>query len=72
MQDPVCEKWIEENLPQSVQNQLDNIRSYLINKFPDGIEIVIQQSRESFIEKLVHESLLEAKNASMSVKRLLT
>ncbi|HAD07566.1 MAG TPA: ferrous iron transport protein B [Anaerolineaceae bacterium] len=70
VQDPVCEKWIEENLPQSVQNQLDNIRSYLINKFPDGIEIVIQQSRESFIEKLVHESLLEAKNASMSVKRL--
>jgi ferrous iron transport protein B len=70
VQDPVCEKWIEENLPQSVQNQLDNIRSYLINKFPDGIEIVIQQSRESFIEKLVHESLLGAKNASMSVKRL--
>ncbi len=70
VQDPVCEKWIEENVPQSVQNQLDNIRSYLINKFPDGIELVIQQSRESFIEKLVHESLLEAKNASMSVKRL--
>lgn len=70
VQDPVCEKWIEENVPQSVQKQLDNIRGYLINKFPDGIELVIQQSRESFIEKLVHESLLEAKNASMSVKRL--
>jgi ferrous iron transport protein B len=70
VQDPVCEKWIEENLPRSVQNQLENIRGYLINKFPEGIELVIQQSRESFIEWLIHESLVEAGHASMNVKWL--
>ncbi len=70
VEDPVCEKWIEENTSSSVQDEFRKIRNQLSEKYPEGIESAIRQSRERFIEGLVRESLLEAKSTLASGKRL--
>jgi len=68
--DSVCEKWIEENTTAAVQEQMLRIRSELSEKFTEGVEYVIQKSRESFIEKLVRQSFEETKRTNTSGIRL--
>lgn len=68
--DSVCEKWIEENTTAAVQDQMLRIRSELSEKFTEGVEYVIQKSRESFIEKLVQQSFEETKRTNTSGIRL--
>jgi len=68
--DSVCEKWIQENTTAAIQDQMLKIRSELSEKFSEGVEYVIQKSRESFIEKLVRQSFEETNSAKTSGIRL--
>jgi len=68
--DSVCEKWIQENTTAAVQDQMVKIRSELSEIFSEGVEYVIQKSRESFIEKLVRQSFEETNSAKTSGIRL--
>lgn len=68
--DSVCEKWIEENTSAAVQEQMENIRSELSEQFSEGVEYVIQKSREGFIEKLVRQSFEETKSSNAGGIRL--
>lgn len=68
--DSVCEKWIEENTTAAIQDQMLKIRSELSEIFSEGVEYVIQKSRESFIEKLVRQSFEETNSAKTSGIRL--
>ncbi|MFZ6020184.1 MAG: ferrous iron transport protein B [Chloroflexota bacterium] len=68
--DSVCEKWIEENATAAIKDQMLRIRSELSEKFSEGVEYVIQKSRESFIEKLVRQSFEDTNSAKTSGIRL--
>jgi len=66
VQDPVCEKWVEENTANSIREKMIEIRSGLMEKYPEGVDLVIQKSREDFIAHLVQESLQETKSSTSS------
>lgn len=68
--DSVCEKWIEENTTAAVREQMENIRGELSEQFPEGLEYLIQRSRENFIEKLIRQSFEETKSPNFSGSRL--
>ncbi|GIV66308.1 MAG: ferrous iron transport protein B [Chloroflexota bacterium] len=70
VKDAVCEKWVEENTANKVQDQFFKIRNDLIEKYPEGVDLLIQTSRESFIEQMVRDSLQEAKNSNPNGSRL--
>lgn len=69
-QDPVCQKWVEENTPKSIRDELIKVRQDLIEKYPGGVDLILQASRENFIEKLVHDSLRQAKSSISNATRL--
>lgn len=69
-QDPVCQKWVEENMPKSICDELIKVRQDLIEKYPEGVDLILQASRENFIEKLVHDSLRQAKSSISNATRL--
>lgn len=69
-QDPVCQKWVEENTPKSIRDELIKVRQDLIEKYPEGVDLILQASRENFIEKLVHDSLRQAKSSISNATRL--
>lgn len=56
--DPGAESWIEDHLPPSCQEKLNAIRVDLNNSLREPVALLIQQSRQTYVDNLAAKALL--------------